>query len=527
MLTMYQQITIKTLKKQGKPNKEIAKELSCHRNTVHNILSREEIIKKQIRSKPSYFAQYCDRIKAWLETGITRVRIWEMLRDEYGVNKPYITLCKYVEKYCGKPKTAYIVQETVPGGEAESDFGYLGVLPAPNGEKKRTWGFVMTLGYSRDGFYTTVTDQTAATLIRIHQEAFTFFGGVPRRVKVDNLKAAILKNCRYDLEFNKDFLSFAYHYGFVIVPCTPYEPQQKGKVESGVGYMKGNFLPGRTFTDHTDMKRQLINWRDTIANTRIHGTTRRVPRDVFLTEEKARLQHLPETPFVYQPAFTRLVKPNCHINMENCYYSVPSSLVGKTVEVYLLGELIRIVSGNTEVAVHVRSHVPGSFVTNESHYPGYKVYSQTTWQKKHEDKMRDIGETAHTLFHRVVREDPQGWVKTVRRILGVANVFGKEKTEKAIKRALSFGATSGSIIRHICEKQLEDLPPEPSLLTALGQNNGQEKSDNSLVRELSYYQPDCFSREIGKNQTAVLPEDARLSDGTANQSVKKNGSACL
>ena len=79
MLTMYQQITIKTLKKQGKPNKEIAKELSCHRNTVHNILSREKIMEKQIRSKHSYFAQYYDRIKAWLETGITRIRIWEML----------------------------------------------------------------------------------------------------------------------------------------------------------------------------------------------------------------------------------------------------------------------------------------------------------------------------------------------------------------------------------------------------------------------------------------------------------------
>lgn len=527
MLTMYQQITIKTLKKQGKPNKEIAQELSCHRNTVHNILSRKEIMEKQTRSKSSYFAQFYDRIKAWLETGITRVRIREMLRDEYGVDKPYITLCKYVEKYCGKPKTAYVVQETIPGEEAESDFGYLGVLPAPNGEKKRTWGFVMTLGYSRDGFYTTVTDQTAATLIRIHQEAFMFFGGVPKRVKVDNLKAAILKNCRYDLEFNKDFLSFAYHYGFVIAPCTPYEPQQKGKVESGVGYMKGNFLPGRTFTNHADMKRQLINWRDTVANMRIHGTTKRVPRAVFLAEEKARLQHLPEIPFAYQPAFTRLVKPNCHINMENCYYSVPFRLVGKTVEVRLLGELIRIVSGNTEVAVHTRSHLPGSFVTNESHYPGYKVYSQTTYQKKHEDKMRDIGRSAHTLFHRVVQEDPQGWVKTVRRILGVANTFGKEKTEKAIKRALSFGATSGSIIRRICEKQLEDQSPEPSLLTVLGQNNGQEKTGNLLDRDLSYYQPDSLSQSDGKNQTAVLPQDVQMNGKTISRSALTTENSCL
>src|SRR3989344_466418 len=115
MLTMYQQITIKTLKKQGKKNGEIAKELSCHRNTVRNILSREGIIENQTRTKPSYFSPYHDRITAWLKTGITRVRIWEMLRDEYGINRPYITLCKYVEKHLGKKTEAYVVQEVAPG----------------------------------------------------------------------------------------------------------------------------------------------------------------------------------------------------------------------------------------------------------------------------------------------------------------------------------------------------------------------------------------------------------------------------
>jgi len=524
---MYQQITIKTLNKQGKKNVEIAEEMSCHRNTVHNILSLDNPMEKQTRSKPSYFTQYYDRIKAWLKTGITRVRIREMLRDEYGIDKPYITLCKYVEKYCSEPKTAYVVQETVPGEEAEVDFGYLGILPAPTGERKKTWGFVMTLSYSRDTFYTTVTDQSVVTLIRIHEEAFSFFGGVPRRVKVDNLKAAILKNYRYDLEFNKDFLSFAYYYGFVIAPCTPYEPQQKGKVESGVGYVKGNFLPGRVFDSYADLVQKLNYWRDYTANTRIHGTTRRIPHDVFLVEEKKQLQPLPEIPFVYQPALTRLVKPNCHINVERCYYSVPSKLVGTEVEVRLSGSLVRIVSGNEEVAVHTRNHVPGSYVTNHSHYPGYKIYSQTTYQKKHEDKMLSIGPSAHTLFNRVVKEDPQGWVKTIRNILGMANDFGIEKTEKAIKRALAYGATSGSIIRSICEKQLEDTPIEPALLTVLNPAGGDGKPDSALIRELSYYQPcGIYPGDTGK-QAPVLPKDAFLPGKLIDQPVSETGNPCL
>lgn len=509
MLTMYQQITIKTLNKQGKKNIEIAGELSCHRNTVRNILKRKVVLEKQVRSKPSCFSQYRDRIDAWLKTGITRVRIWEKLKDEYGINRPYITLCKYVERQFGKNTEAFVVQKTSPGEEAEVDFGYLGRLPAPDGERKKTWGFVMTLSYSRDAFYTTVTDQTIATFIKVHEEAFRYFGGVPQRVKLDNLKAAVIRNHRYDLELNRDFLAFAYHCGFVIVPCTPYEPQQKGKVESGVGYLKKNFLAGRTFTDYADLQKQLRDWRDYTANLRIHGTTKRIPRHVFLGEERQKLQPLPETPFVYQPAFSRLVKPNCHINMENSYYSVPFTLVGKTVEVRLAGELVRISEGSKEVAVHKRCRVPGSFITNESHYPEYKVYSKTTYQKKHEDKMRAIGPSALHLFQQVIQKDPKGWIKTVRNILGTAEIFGVEKTEKAIKRALYFGATQASIVRRICEKQLQGLPCEPPLLTALSQGNEQRITNDFLTRELSYWQADGISSGQAEKQTTVMSQNAQ------------------
>lgn len=88
------------------------------------------------------------------------------------------------------------------------------------------------------------------------------------------MKTAILRNQQYDLEFNQDFLEFCYHYNTVIIPCAPYSPEQKGTVESGIKYLQGNFISGRTFTDPTDMKRQLTDWMTNYANQRIHGTTR-------------------------------------------------------------------------------------------------------------------------------------------------------------------------------------------------------------------------------------------------------------
>ena len=158
------------------------------------------------------------------------------------------------------------MQQTAPGEEAEIDFGYLGMLPGPSGKLVKTWGLVIILAYSRVGYYAICYNQKLETLIKEIVNAFRYFGGVPKKLKVDNMKTAVLKNRRYDLEFNQEFLEFANHYGTVIIPCTPYSPEQKGKVESGVKYMQGNFVSGRTFTDDADVAAKLKDWMMNYAN---------------------------------------------------------------------------------------------------------------------------------------------------------------------------------------------------------------------------------------------------------------------
>jgi transposase len=125
MLTMYQQITIKTLKNQGKTNRDISVELNCHRNTVANILSRLRPIESQTRDKPSYFDKYFDSIKKYLDQKVSRLRIWEILKAEYTIDRTYDALCKYIQLNFPKHKTAYVVQESDPGETAEVDFGHL------------------------------------------------------------------------------------------------------------------------------------------------------------------------------------------------------------------------------------------------------------------------------------------------------------------------------------------------------------------------------------------------------------------
>src|SRR3989338_8058155 len=353
MLSMYHQITVKILKKQGEAIKDIASSLKCHRNTVRNILSRDCLTDKQTRERSSYFSSYKDRTKTLLDSDISKFRIWEILRDEQGSTKSYIALCSYIRRQFPKQPKAFVVQHGLPGAEAEVDFGYLGKIKTADGRMRKIWGFVMVLAYSRIAFYGIVFDQSVATFIALHMAAFAYFGGIPKRIKYDNLKAVVLKNSRYDLELNGEFLRFAGHYNFVIAPCTPYQPQQKGKVESGIGYLEGNFWAGRTFADEQDCERQLTVWMNTVANRRVHGTTKLIPADIFAAEEKQALRVPPQEPFVFFNSVLRLVKPNCHVNFQNNYYSVPHQYVGKTVEVRWQGAVVTMYGDNGEIARHV------------------------------------------------------------------------------------------------------------------------------------------------------------------------------
>jgi transposase len=236
MLNMYKQITVQTLFKQGVSKAAIARQLGCNRHTVTRILKRTELLEKQTRRKPSVSDSFQKQIADWLKEKISRRRIYEKLQTEYGLHTSYINICKYMQKHFPRPSAVYGVQLTAPGEEAELDFGYLGKLPGKDGKLVKTWGIEIILSYSRAAYYGICYDQKLGTLISEVQKAFAYFNGVPRKLKVDNMKTAVICNRGFELEFNQEFLEFAQHYNFVVVPCTPYSPEQKGKVEAGIKY---------------------------------------------------------------------------------------------------------------------------------------------------------------------------------------------------------------------------------------------------------------------------------------------------
>ena len=185
--------------------------------------------------------------------------------------------------------------ETEPGKQAQVDWGSFGFIEH-HGRRRRLYAFVMTLGWSRTMYVDFISSTDTATWLRCHVHAWHYFGGVPRVVLHDNLKTAVLeRGAEGSIQRNPRYLDLPDYYGFSLRACQPYRAQTKGKVESGIRYLRGNFWPGLRFVDLPDLNRQCRDWLDLTANRRVHGTTGEVPFDRLAGEQLQPLRREPSS----------------------------------------------------------------------------------------------------------------------------------------------------------------------------------------------------------------------------------------
>lgn len=306
-----------------------------------------------------------------------------------------------------------------------------------------------------------VFDQTVETWLRLHQHAFAFFGGVPRRIVLDNLKAAIVTACFEDPVVQRSYQELAEHYGFLLAPCRVRTPEHKGKVESGVHYVQRNLLASHDFSDLQAANQGALVWIAQVAGQRIHGTTKQKPLVRFQEVEQAILLPLPTEP--YDLAVWKQVKVgrDCYINFDKAYYSVPYRLVGQTV--WVRGGLtsVRIYADHQLEAVHPRARQPGERHTVLDHLPPEKVAGLTTTRESCAAQAAEIGPSTAEVVNRLLRQKPVDRLPMVRRLLRLADQYGALRLERACQRALQFEEYTGQTIRRILEKGLDlaTLPP--------------------------------------------------------------------
>ncbi|MCH2204419.1 MAG: IS21 family transposase [Lentisphaerales bacterium] len=382
------QETIGYLSAQGWSIRKISRELELHRGTVRKYLkctsdsntgsvkctSDSNTGSANKRNGPtSRCSEYHDFIKKSFEQGLSAQRIWQDLVDQYNFSNGYQSVSRYVRHLKSKGELPFRVLHSLPGEEAQIDFGQGAWVIDENGKRKRPHLFRIILSYSRKAYSEVVWQQSTESYIRAIENSFRYFGGVPQILIPDNLKAAVIKADAYDPELNPKLRSFAKHYNCTVLPAKVRRPEHKGKVESAVKYCQDNALKGKSFDSLAQQNEYLRNWEHKVADTRIHGTTQIQVRKAFENVEKEKLQTLPPTLFPCFEEGERIVQRNGHVEILKSFYSVPPEYLRKTVWVRFNNRMVRIFNSKMEqIAVHPRM-IKGQYSTQKLHIPEKKI----------------------------------------------------------------------------------------------------------------------------------------------------------
>jgi transposase len=404
-------------------------------------------------------------VEALLHAGATPTAIYDRLRLEHadfsGSLSAIKRLCLRLKRAEGvAPEDIAIPVETDAGEIAQVDFGDLGKLWDPaTGRIRQAYVFVMVLGHSRHQVCRVVFDQKIDTWLQLHVEAFEELGGVPRILVPDNLKAAVIRaafGVGDDAILNRSYRELARHYGFKIDPTPPRSPEKKGKVESGVKYVKHNFFGvRRDEQDVATLRADLARWVEQIAGMRVHGTTRRRPREHFEQVERPTRLPLPTTRWQTIVWREPMLRRDCHVLVEHARYSAPWRLVSRRLLARLTQHSVELYYEDTRIATHERQP-PGGHSTKDEHLPPerseYRHRSQAYW----EERALELGDEVATYIRAVFEsDDVMHQLGKVQCIVLHLEGFPRERAAAACRRASYYGSYSYGAIKNILKKGLD------------------------------------------------------------------------
>ncbi len=406
---------------------------------------------------------YRVKLEKWIGEGYSYVVIHSLLKEE--INLSETTVRRYCKRHFPKaPKTVFI-RPTIPGEVMEVDFGTLGNTYDSNEKRnRRTYVFSARLRHSKMAWREKVHSQDQSVFFRCHVHAFEYFGGVPERVVPDNLKAAVIKASFTDPIVNRVYHRLAEHYGFVIDPCPPYRPNLKGGVENDIKYIKRNFWPiyrekerqlGHEIPSGEGLQAALEFWSKNTAHVRnISGIGAR-PIDLFQEEERDTLRPLPASRWKEVHYTSAKVHETWRIQVNRAYYSVPYSLIGKTVQVFISDGQVEIYDNYNLVATHRKATRAWEPVLNEAHNPpNVREFLATTkvgllWSA------HKIGPYVEAAIRTILERKITDGLRPARAVLSLQKKYGPARLNTACERAIHFDNIEYGTIKRILHKQLD------------------------------------------------------------------------
>ena len=435
-------------------------------------------VKAAVRRETKPPPQERSSVEPWRETvsmlldrgcGPTAIhgQLGERFNDYDGSLSAVKRLCTRIRTQRGpRPQDVAIPVHAAPGAEAQVDFCYVGkLLDAKTNRTRKAYVFVMVLSHSRWMFAEIVFGQDIETWLTLHRRAFKALRGVPQVVVPDNLKAAVTKAVFGASEMGtlqRSYRELARHYGFAIDPTPAYAPEKKGKVESGVRYVKSSFFAPRsdTFRDLDEANRALAVWLAETANQRVHGTTGRVPAEVLAEVELAALRGLPSEPYVPVLWHKAKVARNAHVAFRGRFYSVPFVHIGAEAWLRIRGEAVDVHVHDEPVAHH-RLHGDTPWSTNPSHLPeGRRDLARRDPNHWYERADR-LGDEVGAYIREVMASDEVHYpLRRIQSIVPALEALAPDRARSVVSRARRYACFKPDAVKRIIRDNLDLEPPE-------------------------------------------------------------------
>ena len=423
--------------------------------------------------------------------GATAIRDWLRLnREEFSGSLSAVKrMCAALRRAAGPdPREITIALLTEPGEEAQVDYMEIGNVYDPErGRLRRCWLFVMVLSHSRHVFCDLVFDQKVGTWIRLHVDAFAFFGGVPRVIVPDNLKTAVIKSTfalGREPTLNRSYVELARHYGFRVDPTPPRSPQMKGKVERTGRYVKENFCRTHTSVDIEVDRRALRMWNLHVAAVRTHGTTSRRPIESFEESERHALLELPERPYEAVIWKQATLHRDAHVQVDGAFYSAPWEHVGQKLDVKLVGRQVSIYRQDVHLCTHALA-ARGKRRTLDSHLPEHRGQLRRRSRRFWSQKASLLGPDCLRLVDAIFDSDEV--LEQLRKVQAVVTYLERhppKRANAASRRALHYGCLNYMGVKNILLKGLDLEPLEERGTTrdwASGSRFARDPAQSTLV----------------------------------------------
>jgi transposase len=448
-------------RQEGLSVSQIADQLNLCYQTVDKWAKRASYQKAQTPPRSSKLDPYKEQVIGWLERHpYSAQQVFQKLK-ELGYGGQYGMVKKFVRRTRPVRKPAYLMLKFAPGECAQVDWGSYGSV-AVGATHRRLSFFVMVLCHSRRMYVEFTLSEGMEQFLSCHRHALEDFDGTPARIMIDNLKTGVLEHpLGQPARFHPRYLELAAHYGFEPVACTVRKGNEKGRVESAVGYVKKNFLNGLELPAFAAINPAARQWLDTVANVRLHGETQRRPLDLF-AEEKPLLKALPPIP--YDTAVLRPVSANgcCRIAFEANRYSVPYLYASQKLTLKILPGQLSIYHNEKLIATHVRCYDRRQDLRQPDHdkelISQRKKARQQTWllaflnlHPQAEDYLKRLQDKRLNADHHV------------QKIVALSEIYGPDKLTRALQDAFTFEAYGCEYIANLLEQRERSVQPPSAL----------------------------------------------------------------